>query len=91
MFQISHGLPVTAGLLLCRLPVKPLLLTAAGVGQQTALQRRGLHAKLFRSAALAAVQKPVLSGVVPRLQPGHGDAFEDAVKIIHSLSPSFHE
>ena len=39
------------------------------VGEQAALQRRGLHAKLFRGAALAAVQKTVLAGVVSRFQP----------------------
>ena len=89
--QIGHGLKVTAGLLLRCLPVDALLLTAAGVGEQAALQRRGLHAKLFRGAALAAVQKPVLAGVVPRFQPGHGHALDDAVKIIHRLSPSLHE
>ena len=89
--QFGHGLTVTAGLLLRCLPVDALLLTAAGVGEQAALQRRGLHAKLFRGAALAAVQKTVLAGVVSRFQPGHGDALDDAVKIIHRLSPSLHE
>ena len=62
-----------------------------GMGEQAPLQRRRVHAKLFRGTALAAVQKPVLAGVVPRLQPGHGHALDDAVKIIHRLSPSLHE
>ena len=90
-FQISHSLTVVVGLLLRRLPVDALLLTAAGMGQLTALQRRGLHAKLFRSAALAAVQKAILAGVILLPWRHLGKSIQDTVKVIHRLSSSLQE
>mgnify|MGYP006957492237 FL=1 len=65
-FQICHGLTVTAGLLRRCLPVDALMITAAGMGQQATHQRRCLHAELLGSAALATVQKAVLTNVILR-------------------------
>ena len=73
------------------LSVQFLLTSApAGTGEQPPLQRRCVHTKLLRGAALPAVQKPVLAGVVLWPYMGHGHALDNAVKIIHRLSPSLY-
>ena len=86
--QIGHGLKVTAGLLLRCLLVDTFLLTPAGTGEQPPLQRRYVHAKLLRGVALPAVEKSIFASVVLRPYMSHGHALDNAVKIIHRLSPS---